>query len=86
MPSTERYAVQTFKKMPQGGFRLGRSIPCKSLEDALAKAERTCSSGQDSGAAAYLLKGDELIGETEDPVAVGVFGLCPPDITDDIPY
>jgi hypothetical protein len=86
MASIERYAVQTFTKTMAGDFNVGRAIPCKSLQEALKKAEQSCSGSQDRGAAAYLLKGDEHIGETEEPTAVGVFGACPPNITDDIPY
>lgn len=86
MASMERYAVQTFIKAPSGAFSAGRAIPCKNLQEALRKAEQSCIGRQDRGAAAYLLKGDEHIGETEEPTAVGVFGSCPPDITDDIPF
>ncbi|WP_163006187.1 hypothetical protein [Methylobacterium brachiatum] len=86
MPSTERYAVQTFKRTPTGAFSAGRSIPCKTLQEALAKAEQSCTGKQDSGAAAYLLKGDEYIGETEGPITVGVYGACPPEINDDLPF
>jgi len=86
MASMERYAVQTFKKAPSGEFSAGRSIPCKNLQEALKRAEQSCSGRDSCGAAAYLLKGDEHIGETEEPTAVGVFGVCPPDITDHIPF
>ena len=86
MASTERYAVQTFKKTQNGAFSASRSIPCKSLQEALKKAEQSCTGRGECGAAAYLLKGDEHIGETEEPMAVGVFGACPPDITDHIPF
>ncbi|WP_149312196.1 hypothetical protein [Methylobacterium sp. P1-11] len=86
MPSTERYAFQTFKKMPTGNFSPGRSIPCKTLQEALTKAEQSCTGKEDHGAAAYLLRGDEDIGETEGPKTVGVYGACPPEVTDDLPF
>jgi hypothetical protein len=86
MASTERYAVQMFTKMPTGNFTVGRSIPCKTLQEALTKADQSCIGKQDRGAAAYLLKGDEYIGETEGPVTIGVYGACPPEIADDLPF
>lgn len=86
MPGAERYAMQTFRKMPAGNFNAGRSVPCKTLQEALAKAEQSCAGKEDRGAVAYLLRGDDYIGETEGPVTVGVYGACPPEITDDIPF
>jgi len=65
---------------------VGQSIPCKTLQEALTKAERSCTGKDDRGAAAYLLRGDEHIGETEGPITVGVYGACPPEITDDLPF
>ncbi|WP_420604731.1 hypothetical protein [Methylobacterium sp.] len=86
MASSDRYAVQTFKRSGTGAFSAGRSIACKTADEARLQAERSCAGRDDAGAAAFLLKGDEYLGSTEEPIAIAVFGVCPPEIVDNIPF
>lgn len=84
--NNDRYAVQTYSRNRRGGFVPGRSMACKTADEARAKAEQSCTGRSDAGAAAFLLRGDEYLGSTEEPITIAVYGTCPPEVTDDIPF
>lgn len=86
MGSSDRYAVQTFNTTRKGELREGRSIPCKNADEARDKAQRSLERGGAAGAAALLLKGDDYLGATEDPIVFATFGSVPPRFTDQLPF
>jgi len=86
MKSTDRYAVQTYVRNRKGAFNAGRGIACKNADEARRRAEQSCKGRANIGAAAMLLKGDEYLGSTEEPIILAVFGVCPPDVIDEIPF
>ena len=86
MASADRYAMQGYVRNRAGLIIPGRSYPCKNADEARSKAERTVASKSAVGSAAFLLKGDEWIGSTEEPIAIAVFGEVPEGVSDEIPF
>ncbi|MGU3540032.1 hypothetical protein [Methylobacterium sp. A54F] len=86
MASKDRYAVQAYAKNGNGEITPSRSIACKTADEAKSRAERCCSVGSSAGAAAFLLRGDEDIGSTDEPIAFAIYGEVPPEVSDRIPF
>lgn len=86
MPSTPRYAVQTYVKDKRGRISASRALACKNADEARGRAQRHCEGKSNVGAAAFLLHGDEHLGDTDPPEAIAIFGHVPPEVDDSIPF
>lgn len=60
-------------------------MACKNADEARSRAQRHCE-GKTNVGAAFLLHGDEHLGDTDPPEAIAIFGHVPPEVDESLPF